>query len=61
VYSDEFQAVTRLLANNADHEGIKFGRDWLAKMMAAAANGANIRGSMYWVYLQNQVVDPGKF
>ncbi|WP_319409594.1 hypothetical protein [uncultured Desulfosarcina sp.] len=60
VYSDEIEAVTRLLAKNADHEAIQYGRDWLAKMMAAAAKGGNIRGSMYWANLHNQEVDPGE-
>ena len=59
VYSDEIEAVTRLLANNAGHEAIQYGRDWLAKMMTAAASGANIRGTMYWANLHNQKADPG--
>ncbi len=56
LYSDELEAVTKLINHNADHEGILLGKKWLDNMMEAGARGADIRGSMYWANLNNQKV-----
>jgi len=56
LYSDEIEAVTKLVKHNESHEGIILGRKWLANMMEAGGRGADIRGSMYWANLYNQKI-----
>ena len=56
LYSDEIEAVTKLINNNANHEGILLGKKWLDSLMEAGGRGADIRGSMYWANLFNQKI-----
>ena len=56
LYSDEIEAVTKLINNNANHEGILLGKKWLDSLMEAGGRGADIRGSMYWANLYNQKI-----
>jgi len=56
LYSDELEAVSKLINNNANHEGILLGRKWLDDLMEAGGRGANIRGSMYWANLYSQKI-----
>jgi hypothetical protein len=56
LYSDELEAVTKLINHNADHEGILLGRKWLDNLMEAGGRGADIRGSMYWANLHSQKI-----
>ena len=56
LYSDEIEAVTKLVNHNANHEGILLGKKWLDNMMEAGGRGADIRGSMYWANLHNQKI-----
>ena len=56
LYSDEIEAVTKLINHNANHEGILLGKKWLDSMMEAGGRGADIRGSMYWANLYSQKI-----
>ena len=56
LYSDEIEAVTKLINHNANHEGILLGKKFLDNMMEAGARGADIRGSMYWANLFSQKI-----
>jgi len=56
LYSDELEAVSKLINNNANHEGILLGKKWLDSLMEAGGRGADIRGSMYWANLYNQKI-----
>lgn len=56
LYSDELEAVSKLINHNDNHEGIILGKKWLDNMMGAGGRGADIRGSMYWANLNNQKV-----
>jgi len=56
LYSDEIEAVTKLINNNANHEGILLGKKWLDSLMEAGGRGADIRGSMYWANLYSQKI-----
>jgi len=56
LYSDEIEAVTKLVNHNTNHEGILLGRKWLDNLMAAGGRGADIRASMYWANLYNQEI-----
>jgi hypothetical protein len=56
LYSDELEAVSKLINHNDKHEGIVHGRKWLENMMEAGGRGADIRGSLYWANLSNQKV-----
>jgi len=51
LYSDEIEAVTKIIENNRDHEGILLGKKWIDSLMEAGGRGADIRGSMYWANL----------
>ena len=54
LYSDEIEAVTKLINNNANHEGILLGKKWLDSLMEAGGRGAHIRASFYWQNLHMQ-------
>ena len=56
LYSDEIEAVTKLINHNANHEGILLGKKWLDTMLEAGGGGADIRGSMYWANLFSQKI-----
>jgi len=56
LYSDELEAVTKLINHNANHEGILLGKKWLDSLMEAGGRGTDIRGSMYWANLYNQKI-----
>jgi hypothetical protein len=56
LYSDELEAVSKLINNNANHEGILLGKKWLDSLMEAGGRGADIRGSMYWANLYSQKI-----
>jgi len=56
VYSDEIEAVTKLLNHNAEHEGILLGKKWLESMMEAGGRGSDIRASFYWANLHSQKI-----
>ena len=56
LYSDEIEAVTKLINHNANHEGILLGKKFLDNMMEAGGRGADIRGSMYWANLYSQEI-----
>ena len=56
LYSDELEAVTKLINHNDNHEGIILGRKWLDSMMEAGGRGADIRAGMYWSNLNQQKV-----
>jgi hypothetical protein len=56
LYSDEIEAVTKLIKHNENHEGILLGKQFLDKKMEAGARGADIRGGMYWANLYSQKI-----
>ena len=56
LYSDEIEAVRKLVNHNAGHDGVVLGKKFLDNMMEAGGRGADIRGSMYWANLYSQKI-----
>jgi hypothetical protein len=56
LYSDEIEAVTKLINHNDNHEAILLGKKFLDDMMKTGGNGTDIRGSMYWANLYSQKI-----
>jgi hypothetical protein len=56
IYSDEIEAVRKLVNQNVNHEGIVLAKKFLDNMMEAGGRGADIRGGMYWANLYSQKI-----
>ena len=56
LYDQEIEEVKKLVDRNDEHEGIRFARSWLEKMMRLGAEGSSIRGAFYWANLDGQKI-----